>query len=366
MTIAWDTAKNGCATNASFFWRGEEFFEEEAGEAGGIVADDAVFFEEIVEDDAVAESLQSPQIDGDGIGAACAIALGHFGRNGLAIGYHPIDNAARRVMLDGAQMIGEGVAGGFAGLGHKIGDVHARRFRFGDGVCDVRYQQVGKDAGVERAGAEQNQIGFVDGFEGLGKRACGAREERELLDGLAAGGDAGLTVDAASIFESGNEGDVGDGRRKNLAADGENFAAEADGFGKITGDVGERCEEEIAEIVADEAAAGVEAILKETAEKSFVLRQGDHAIADVSGGQDAVFATQAAGTAAVIGYGDDSGEAGDGMVGVGGFVAAANDQLLQAAKNCREARAAAEGDDVEAVGELRGLGYALFHETLRV
>jgi len=32
----------------------EELFEEEAGEAAGVVAQDAVFFEEIVEDDAEA------------------------------------------------------------------------------------------------------------------------------------------------------------------------------------------------------------------------------------------------------------------------------------------------------------------------
>jgi hypothetical protein len=35
----------------------EEFFEEKAGEAFGVVADDAVFFEEVVEDDADAELL---------------------------------------------------------------------------------------------------------------------------------------------------------------------------------------------------------------------------------------------------------------------------------------------------------------------
>ena len=35
----------------------EELFEEEAGEAAGMVAEDAVFLEEIVEDDAEAELL---------------------------------------------------------------------------------------------------------------------------------------------------------------------------------------------------------------------------------------------------------------------------------------------------------------------
>jgi hypothetical protein len=36
----------------------EEVFEEEAGEAAGLVADDGVFLEEVVEDDAEAELLK--------------------------------------------------------------------------------------------------------------------------------------------------------------------------------------------------------------------------------------------------------------------------------------------------------------------
>jgi len=43
-------------------------FEEEAGEAAGVVAEDAVFLEEIVEDDAEAELLRAGKIDGHGLG----------------------------------------------------------------------------------------------------------------------------------------------------------------------------------------------------------------------------------------------------------------------------------------------------------
>ena len=114
----------------------EEFFEEEAGEAFGVVADDAVFFEEVVEDDADAELLELRKIDDYGFGALGAIAAGNVGRDWLAVGDDPIDDAARNVILDGAEMIGEGVAGGFAGLGHEIGDVNAGGFGPGDGVGD--------------------------------------------------------------------------------------------------------------------------------------------------------------------------------------------------------------------------------------
>ena len=50
-------------------WAGlavKEFFEEEAGEALGAMADDAVFLEKIVEDDAEAEFLELPEVDVDG------------------------------------------------------------------------------------------------------------------------------------------------------------------------------------------------------------------------------------------------------------------------------------------------------------
>src|SRR5712692_4067357 len=68
----------------------EEFFEEEVGEATSIVAQDAVFLEEIVEDDAEAELLEGGKIDGHRFGALGAVAPGHIGRDGLAIGDDPI------------------------------------------------------------------------------------------------------------------------------------------------------------------------------------------------------------------------------------------------------------------------------------
>src|SRR6266436_6569156 len=80
----------------------EEFFEEEAGEAPGAMAEDGVLLEEIVEDDAVAEFLESGEIDGHGFGALGAVAAGDLGRYGLAIGNHPIDDAMAHVRLDGA------------------------------------------------------------------------------------------------------------------------------------------------------------------------------------------------------------------------------------------------------------------------
>ncbi len=78
------------------------------------------------------------------------------------------------MFLDDAEVIGKGVAGGFAWLGHQIGDIHARCPRLGDGGGNFRDQQIGKNAGVERAGAEENQVGLLDGFDSFGERAHAA------------------------------------------------------------------------------------------------------------------------------------------------------------------------------------------------
>ena len=165
----------------------------------------------------------------------------------------------------------------------------------------------------------------------------------------------------AAVFEGGNEVNVRKRRRKNAAANGEHFAADADGFGEIAGDVGERGEEKIAEIVADEAAASVEAVLKQASEKSFIFRKSHHAVADVAGREDAVLPAQAAGAAAVIGDRDDGGEIGDGAFRAGVFVGAADDEFLEAAEERGEAGAASKSDDAEAVGKHLWFGGAFFH-----
>jgi len=79
-----------------------------------------MLLEEIVEDDAEAELLESREIDGDRFGALSAIAPGYIGRDGAAISDDPIDNAMRDVLLNGAQMVREGVTGGFAGCVIKL------------------------------------------------------------------------------------------------------------------------------------------------------------------------------------------------------------------------------------------------------
>src|SRR5712692_7949981 len=339
----------------------EEFFEEEAREAGGVVAKNTVLLEEIVEHDAEAELLHCGKIDGHRFGTLGAVAPGHVGRDGLAISDDPIDDAARDVLLDRAEMIAKGVAGGFTGLGHQIRDIHARSLGSGDGAGDFRDEEIGQNAGVERAGPEKNQVGLPDSFDGPGERADAARGKLEFLDGRAAGGDAGFAVNGAAVFERGDEMNVRKSRWKNAAADGEHFAADADGFGEIAGDMRERGEEKIAEIVAGEAATRVETILEEAAEKGFVFRKSHHAVADIAGREDAVFAAQAAGASAVIGDCDDGCEIGDGAFDAGMFAGVADDEFLEAAEERGKAGAASKSNDAEAAGKSLRFGRAFFH-----
>ena len=123
----------------------------------------------------------------------------------------------------------------------------------------------------------------------------------------------------------------------------------------------ERGEEKIAKVVAHETAPRMEAVLKEAAEKGFIFRKSDHAVADVAGRKDAVFAAQAAGAAAIIGDGDDSGEVGDGTLGRGMFIRTADHVLLEAAKERGKTGAAAESDDAKTTTEAFRIGLRLFH-----
>ena len=97
-----------------------------------------MFFEEIVENYAKAELLEFREIDSDGVGTLRAVPAGDIGRDRLPIGDDPIDHAGTYMLLDGAEMVCEGVARGFAGLSHEIGNINARGFGFGNGIGDFR------------------------------------------------------------------------------------------------------------------------------------------------------------------------------------------------------------------------------------
>src|SRR5208283_1349813 len=94
------------------------------------------------------------------------------------------------------------------------------------------------------------------------------------------------------------------------ASCGEDLGGHLHVLGEVSGDAGERGEEEIAEAVALEAAM-LEAVLEEAGEQELVLGERDHAVADVAGREHVELFAEAAGGATVVGDGDDGGEVAD-------------------------------------------------------
>ena len=250
----------------------EKFVDEKAGEAGRIVADEAVFFEEIVENEFDLELEDLFGINEDGLGALGAITASDVGRNGLAIGDNPVNDTLVDMALNGAQMLTESVVCGFARLGHQIGDIDAWGFGAGNGLGNFRDEEIGDHAGVKRARAHKDEVGLLNGVNGFGKGANAARHELDLPDGHAAAGDFGFAADALAVGERGGEMHIGDGGGKDTPADGEDFAGDANGFDKIAGDVGESGQEQVAEIMPNEAAPRMKAVLEEAAEQRFIFR----------------------------------------------------------------------------------------------
>ncbi|MCU1241671.1 MAG: hypothetical protein JWO71_2397 [Candidatus Acidoferrum typicum] len=95
-------------------------------------------------------------------------------------------------------------------------------------------------------------------------------QESEFFNWFAAGSYTRFSVDFASAFHSGDKRDVRDSRWENSAANSEDFAADAHGFGKIASDMREGGEKEVSEVVADKTAAGMEPILKQPAQQSLI------------------------------------------------------------------------------------------------
>ncbi len=343
----------------------EEFVDEEAGEAGRIVADDTMLLEKIVEQEFDLELGEPISVHHDGLCPLSTITAGDFRGHRLAVGDNPIDDALADMPLNRAQVFTESVMRGFTGLRHQIGDVDARGLGARNGVGNFRDQEIGNHAGVKRAWAHKDEVGILKCFNRFRQSAHAAWYELDLTDRSAATGDFRFAADTLAIRECGGEMHIGNRGGEDSAADGEHFTGDVNGFGKIPSDMGERGEEQVAEIVADQSAAGVKAVLKQTSEQRFVFGKRDHAVADVAGRQHAIFAAKTAGTAAIVGDGDNRGKVSDGAFAGSLAIRAEDDVLFQSAKQRGKARAAAERDYTQSSGLQRVLASRLFHVRLK-
>ena len=148
--------------------------------------------------------------------------------------------------------------------------------------------------------------------------------------------DRRFPLDPLSVLQLGPEPNVGVGGRHHLALHRQHPAAGGDGRFEAAGDGREGRQEEVAEAVALETAARLEAVLEQPCEQRLLPGQGRQAVADVAGRLDAQLSPQHPAAAAVVGHRDDRGD-----------VAAV---ALQAAQQGRQAGAASDRHDVRARG----------------
>lgn len=292
-----------------------------------VVAEDVAFVGEGSRNGLNAEGANAVEIGFDGALAFAGVALENHGRDRRGVDKGVVEDRVPTVALavcggsavlqDLFDVLGGGEPEGLVGLGHEIADVDARGLGGGDGLGDAADEEVGDERGVERTGAEGDEVGVGDGGErfGQGLGACGV--EHELVNAEVAFGDVGLAAHNGAVFHEGGEGDVGRGGRIDAAPGGEDLGGGLNGLGEVAGDVGERGEEEIAEGVAFEVAL-FEAVLEEAGEEVLVFGEGDHAVTDVAGRKHLEVFAEAAGGAAVVCDRDDRGEVADHAGVVGG------------------------------------------------
>jgi len=287
--------------------------EQGLGEAVGVVAEEIAFEGEITGDGFDAEGTDTVEVGSDGCLASACVKIEQGGRDGRGIDEGVVEDAhaiCLAVVEDFFDVLGCGEPERLVGLGHKVADIDAGGLGGGDGLGDAMHEQVSDQRGVERAGAEGDEVCVGDGIEGCGEGFGVGGCEHEFDDAVGAGGDAGFAVDQIACVHARGEGDVAVGGGVDAASGGKNLGGHLHGLGEVSGDAGERGEEEIAEVVALQAAV-VEAVLKELGEQEFVLGERDHAVAHVSGREHVELFAQAAGGATVVGDGDDGGEVAD-------------------------------------------------------
>ena len=151
----------------------------------------------------------------------------------------------------------------------------------------------------------------MDRFERFGQRLGMMARKLDAPHGAASFADAALGGDDTAIVHQRFERDIFYGRGQYAAVDAQQFAGLADGSGKISGDLAERGQEQIAHAVAAETAAHVKAKLKGAGDGRIFVRKSGDAAADIAGRENAVIAAEAAGAAAIVGDGDDGSEFGN-------------------------------------------------------
>lgn len=315
-----------------------------------VVANYLSLLQELVRYNRDTHPAQSARISLNLKGAFTPIAAQNGGGDGSPIDEHAIEKPLVGMIIYGANVIRERIAVRFARLGHQVRYIDAFRPRPSNRVRNAPYQQIGNQAGIEGAGAQENQVRLVNRLEDFRQRPGGRGQETYAADATARARYFGLTPYSPPAIEERLQSHIGGGGRIDPSADGQHLAGEAHGLGEVAGNIGERRQEQVAEAVAGESATNREAILEEAPKQCLIFREANEAVANVARGKNGILAAQAAGTSAIIGDGDYGDEVGDGeFIGPGKLFRAAGDVMLEAAQKHGEAGAAAERDNANRI-----------------
>jgi hypothetical protein len=171
----------------------------------------------------------------------------------------------------------------------------------------------------------------VDSIDHRRKWSNAPRRKRNFFNGRSAGRYVGFSTDRSAIRKPTHQMDIGKCRRKYAPANRQDFAAHTNRFREVPRHMRERGKKKIPKIMADQAASGMKAILKQASQQRFVFRESNHAIADVARWKDAIFSAKTSGASAIIGDGHDGCQLTDGAVSIGVLITAADDVFLEPA-----------------------------------
>ena len=157
-------------------------------------------------------------------------------------------------------------------------------------------------------GPQRDQVGVFDGCQSFRERLTAPWLQSNAANARAAFSDFGLPFDNRPVFQLSLQHHVGVGRRIDSAQAGENLRGNLHGLYEIARQIGEGRKEKVAEAVTLQSAAFGEPVLEQLREQGLVFRESHHAVTDIARWQNIEFASQAPGTAPVVGNGDDGGD----------------------------------------------------------
>lgn len=175
---------------------------------------------------------------------------------------------------------------GFPMLGHDVANVDDFRFGSFKGFPHPRAKQVGDDARIQVAWADDHVIGIEDRFSGSGIDFAFPNEERlgncevRVVFGNV---DVGFADNLVTVLKNDPQMDVVERDGNDLSPDVEHFAKLFDSGFEIPGNVGESGEQEVSNSVPAHPVPALEAVLEELPDGFRIFGKREYRPANVAG-----------------------------------------------------------------------------------